>query len=457
MIALALLLLASPADLCGSPPGVPALWLDGDDGLPAVNKGAFGGSFSGTATAVSECIGWPASGCLRFDGTQALTSSFPASSWTWLHSASHTCLSIVRTRVWSPESNQTVWATSPMTTAGRGAFLMLEDAGSAENRFRADQKNGGSTTNNRLMITNGLKTQVWQRAVVTFDAALSVDAMVGYVDGSVVGTSGAQMAAPSTSAPTSTLVIGAAVNAHHLDGDVAQVVCYDGPADLDALNAWARCIEGDAPDGPRPLPTLWSTSTLCHPSAAPCRVGVIGDSLTSVTSPSSWANGAFRAAWPAVYVDNVAVGGTTAEIARTVQWGALAARDTHALVVLIGTNDIAAGTLADDVLDDIDEIADSARLLGLKVATVSLLPRGSAATSTPARIAQLHLVNEGLALRADGVYRVHVDAYAVLGDPVNPDNLAPIYDSGDGLHPNQAGHDALGAFVAASLTVQEVP
>jgi lysophospholipase L1-like esterase len=32
-----------------------------------------------------------------------------------------------------------------------------------------------------------------------------------------------------------------------------------------------------------------------------------------------------------------------------------------------------------------------------------------------------------------------VDMYAALGDPANPEDLAPEYDSGDGIHPNAAG------------------
>lgn len=451
MISLILALAATPLDLCGAPPGVPVLWVDAGDGVPVVNKGTLGGTFSGSPEVVDECIGWPKSPCLRFNGSTVLMSSLPASSWAFLHHASHTCLAIFRVAAWSPENNQGVWATSPMTTAGRGSFLVFEDAGSAENRLRADQKNGSSTTNNRLLLPGALKGQVWQRATVTYNAALTDDAMTGYVDGIAVGLSGPQTAIPSTAAPTSTLTIGATVSTNYLTGDVAEVVCYDSAVDLAALNAWARCVESDIPDGPRPQPTLWASPAICHPDAVPCRVGVIGDSITSVTSPSSWANGAFRSALAAVYVDNVAVGGTTVEVACTVQWGALKARDTHAVVMLIGTNDIANGTSAVDVLADIDEVADSAIANGLKVATVSLLPRASAATSTPARIAQLLLVNEGLAAAADGVLRVHVDAYALMGDPLNPDDLAPAYDSGDGLHPNQAGHDALGAFVAGEL------
>jgi lysophospholipase L1-like esterase len=103
-------------------------------------------------------------------------------------------------------------------------------------------------------------------------------------------------------------------------------------------------------------------------------------------------------------------------------------------------------------LADIDEVADAALAQGAKVVTVSLLPRCSNyGGACAARQVTHDAVNTGLASAADGFLRIHVDAYAAMGDPLNPDDLAPSYDSGDGLHPNQAGHDALGSFVAAQL------
>jgi lysophospholipase L1-like esterase len=39
----------------------------------------------------------------------------------------------------------------------------------------------------------------------------------------------------------------------------------------------------------------------------------------------------------------------------------------------------------------------------------------------------------------------------VLGDPANPSTLLAAYDSGDGLHPNDAGHAALGNHIDLPL------
>jgi lysophospholipase L1-like esterase len=47
----------------------------------------------------------------------------------------------------------------------------------------------------------------------------------------------------------------------------------------------------------------------------------------------------------------------------------------------------------------------------------------------------------------DGV----VDAEPVLADPAHPSWLLPAYDSGDGLHPNDAGHNALARSINLNL------
>jgi hypothetical protein len=42
-------------------------------------------------------------------------------------------------------------------------------------------------------------------------------------------------------------------------------------------------------------------------------------------------------------------------------------------------------------------------------------------------------------IRTGGEYDVVADLDRAMGDPADPDPLNPAYDSGDGLHPNDAG------------------
>lgn len=46
-------------------------------------------------------------------------------------------------------------------------------------------------------------------------------------------------------------------------------------------------------------------------------------------------------------------------------------------------------------------------------------------------------------IRESGVFDAVVDFDAVLRDPAHPARLLPAYDSGDRLHPNDAGYEAM--------------
>jgi lysophospholipase L1-like esterase len=461
---------------CGPPPGDEILWLDGRDplngALPAngaalssvVNKGSLGGTFTASAglepTFTASCLG--GLGCMTFDGTNdELTSSLAASSWTALHSADTTCMVLFRTDLFSPETTNGLLSTAGTATTQRGILTAFDDATTTENRMRIEAKNGGSVTSNRILVNSMFDAQLWQRFVWTFQPALTTNAIDGYVSNVLKASSGAQLAVPDTGAPTNTLRIGSTVGANYLDGDIAQVVCYASALDSTqraALDAWASCIETSLPYGPMPLPQLAASSTICAANERPCRIGVIGDSITAVTSPSSWVNGYLRSTYPtSIAFTNVAVGGTTIEIAKTNQWqNNLRTSGVHSIMMLIGTNDIGLNsTPAVDILSDIDEVAAAAIALNMKVITVSIIPRcasygGACATLQPIQDA----VNAGLAARANGTSRLHADVYVDMEEPVDTNNLATAYDSGDGLHPNQTGQDALGAAVDVDIVFQ---
>ena len=46
-------------------------------------------------------------------------------------------------------------------------------------------------------------------------------------------------------------------------------------------------------------------------------------------------------------------------------------------------------------------------------------------------------------IRTSGAFDGVIDFDAVMSDPVDPLRLNPIYDSGDHLHPNDAGYQAM--------------
>ncbi|MEU5402256.1 SGNH/GDSL hydrolase family protein [Streptomyces sp. NPDC005963] len=130
-------------------------------------------------------------------------------------------------------------------------------------------------------------------------------------------------------------------------------------------------------------------------------------------------------------------------------------------VVLIGINDIGGGGLpdggcgtrpvvsADEVIDGHRALIRAARQRGITVIGATLTPfKAYAGYYTPQKEEVRDAVNRWI--RSSGAYDEVVDLDRVLTDPRpgHGDELAPVYDSGDGLHPNDAGMDAMAEAVS---------
>lgn len=122
------------------------------------------------------------------------------------------------------------------------------------------------------------------------------------------------------------------------------------------------------------------------------------------------------------------------------------------VVLLVGTNDLAAGAAGGDLVAGLQGFAQRARAAGLRVFLTTIPPSASGGRAAPSAVAARDEVNDWLRSDgrrwADGV----IDAAAALGDPGDPLRLRPDLDSGDGLHPSPAGYRAL----AASVPVEEL-
>jgi len=85
----------------------------------------------------------------------------------------------------------------------------------------------------------------------------------------------------------------------------------------------------------------------------------------------------------------------------------------------------------------------------LKAIGVTLSPFGRYAYWTPAVEAERQQINHWI--RTSHAFDGVIDFDRVLRDPNHPAWLNPRYDSGDGLHPNNAGHAAMAASIPLSL------
>jgi lysophospholipase L1-like esterase len=115
------------------------------------------------------------------------------------------------------------------------------------------------------------------------------------------------------------------------------------------------------------------------------------------------------------------------------------------VIVLEGVNDLLSGTDSDAVTDALEGIAGRAHARGLRVLGATLLPCGGRDGCTAAVEAERAAVNDWI--RRTGVFDGVLDFDAVLRDPSAPARLAPAYDSGDHLHPGDAGLAALARSV----------
>ncbi len=123
------------------------------------------------------------------------------------------------------------------------------------------------------------------------------------------------------------------------------------------------------------------------------------------------------------------------------------------VVLHIGTNDLAAGRGAADIVAGLQRFAERARGAGKRVFLTTVTPSDAGAHGTQAAMAARAELNawvrEHGPAYADGVF----DFAATVADPADPGRLAPQFDAGDGVHLSAAGYRALATAVdPAQLT-----
>jgi lysophospholipase L1-like esterase len=104
---------------------------------------------------------------------------------------------------------------------------------------------------------------------------------------------------------------------------------------------------------------------------------------------------------------------------------------------------------ADDLIAGFSQMARRAHTHGIKVIGATLTPYVSAGYQSPAGEAMRQAVNQWIRTtkELDGV----IDFDKVTSDPAHPDVFLPADDSGDHLHPNDAGYKAMGNAIDLKL------
>jgi len=118
--------------------------------------------------------------------------------------------------------------------------------------------------------------------------------------------------------------------------------------------------------------------------------------------------------------------------------------------VMEGINDIGAGNAAvDDLIAAHAQMVARAHERGLKVYGATLTPYEGAAYFSQEGEAKRKALNQWI--RTGGVYDAVIDFEAVVRDPAAPTKMRSEFDSGDHLHPNDAGYKAMGESIDLSL------
>jgi lysophospholipase L1-like esterase len=95
------------------------------------------------------------------------------------------------------------------------------------------------------------------------------------------------------------------------------------------------------------------------------------------------------------------------------------------------------------------QMADQAHGHGMKIFGATITPYGGAGYYSDAGEQIREAVNDWI--RTSGVFDGVIDFDKITRDPQNPTHFNPAYDSGDHLHPSDAGYKAMGEGIDLSL------
>lgn len=185
------------------------------------------------------------------------------------------------------------------------------------------------------------------------------------------------------------------------------------------------------------------------------RFVVLGDSVARGYDGAAVAVGPNRSAWFSfgadkdVAVDDAAVGGSLLS-----SWASAPGLVEHiqfhgaSVIVELGLNDMGvSGNAVEFMKAQLAHLIETARAGGAaEVFVGTITPNRLYFSANALRLAWNPWIRT-LPYAIDGV----IDADAVLADPAHPDQLLPQYDTGDGVHPNAAGHAAVKPRLEASV------
>jgi lysophospholipase L1-like esterase len=111
------------------------------------------------------------------------------------------------------------------------------------------------------------------------------------------------------------------------------------------------------------------------------------------------------------------------------------------VILLEGVNDIGFDATAEQLIAGYQQVIALTHARGLRIFGATVTPFGASFVDTPQRRAVWSAVNTWI--RTSHAFDAVFDFAAATATPGDPFTLLPAYDSGDHLHPNDAGCQAM--------------
>jgi lysophospholipase L1-like esterase len=120
------------------------------------------------------------------------------------------------------------------------------------------------------------------------------------------------------------------------------------------------------------------------------------------------------------------------------------------VILLEGVNDIGAGDAqASQLIAGDEQLIADAHAAGLKIFGATLTPFEGAFYWSPAKEQTREVLNNWI--RTSGAFDGVIDFAKATADPSDPEMFYPPYDSGDHLHPNDSGYQAMANAVNLAM------
>lgn len=121
----------------------------------------------------------------------------------------------------------------------------------------------------------------------------------------------------------------------------------------------------------------------------------------------------------------------------------------RAVILLEGVNDIGYGATADEIISADEQIIAQAHARGLRIYGGTITPFGGSIVDSA--IAEKTRSEVNTWITAGHAFDGVIDFAAAVANPSDPTALKPAYDSGDHLHPNDAGCQAMADAISLPM------